>query len=237
MTGVDGRTRRGTGRRDSASGDGAGGSDGLMPHARRLIPYPGGVLNGERQGEVAENRCCYRNVDLGGLVRTDLDDLVTALYVTVDDLLGPRLGPGRPPKLTDAELVCLAVAQVLLGARSERHWLRFARERLGTCSRICPARPATTSACAPPATTSAWPSATWPWPRRRGGTGCGCWTPPPCRAGRPARRSSARRCGAMPPTAGTAATAAGTGLQAVSAVCSGRHADHLVPGHPHPRRT
>jgi hypothetical protein len=64
-------------------------------------------------------------------VRTDLDDLVTALYVTIDELLGPRLGPGRPPKLSDAELVCLAVAQVLLGARSERHWLRFARHRLG----------------------------------------------------------------------------------------------------------
>ena len=59
-----------------------------------------------------------------------LDDLVIALYVTIDDLLGPRLGPGHPPKLSDAELVCLAVAQVLLGARSERHWLRFARERL-----------------------------------------------------------------------------------------------------------
>jgi hypothetical protein len=64
-------------------------------------------------------------------VRTDLDDLVIALYVTIDDLLGPRRGPGHPPKLSDAELVCLAVAQVLLGARSERHWLRFARDRLG----------------------------------------------------------------------------------------------------------
>ena len=60
-----------------------------------------------------------------------LDDLVTALYVTIDDLLGPRLGPGRRPKLSDTELVCLAVAQVLLGARSERHWLRFAHARLG----------------------------------------------------------------------------------------------------------
>jgi Transposase DDE domain len=64
-------------------------------------------------------------------VHAALDDLVIALYCFVDDLLGPRLGPGRPPKLSDAELVCLAVAQVLLGARSERHWLRFARDRLG----------------------------------------------------------------------------------------------------------
>ena len=33
--------------------------------------------------------------------------------------------PGHPKKLSDAELVCLAVAQVLLGARSEHHWLRM----------------------------------------------------------------------------------------------------------------
>jgi hypothetical protein len=64
-------------------------------------------------------------------VHATLDDLVIALYVTIDDLLGPRLGPGRRPKLSDTELVCLAVAQVLLGARSERHWLRFAHARLG----------------------------------------------------------------------------------------------------------
>jgi Transposase DDE domain len=89
------------------------------------------LLNCEQQDEVAENRCCYHTIDPGGRVRTDLDDLVTALYVTIDELLGPRLGPGHPPKLADAELVCLAVAQVLLGARSERHWLRFARSRLG----------------------------------------------------------------------------------------------------------
>ena len=61
----------------------------------------------------------------------DLDTLVIALYVTVDELLGPRLGPGRRPKLSDAELVCLAVAQVLLGCSSERRWLRLAGRRLG----------------------------------------------------------------------------------------------------------
>jgi len=64
-------------------------------------------------------------------VHADLDTLVIALYVMVDDLLGPRTGPGRKPKLTDAELVCLAVAQVLLGCSSERRWLRFAGRRLG----------------------------------------------------------------------------------------------------------
>jgi Transposase DDE domain len=64
-------------------------------------------------------------------VHADLDTLVTALYVTIDDLFGPRHGPGRKPKLSDAELVCLAVAQVLLGCDSERRWLRFAGQRLG----------------------------------------------------------------------------------------------------------
>jgi hypothetical protein len=64
-------------------------------------------------------------------VHADLDTLVIALYVTIDELFGPRNGPGRPPKLSDAELVCLAIAQVLLGCGSERRWLRFAAQRLG----------------------------------------------------------------------------------------------------------
>jgi Transposase DDE domain len=63
-------------------------------------------------------------------VPADLDTLVIALYVMVDDLLGPR-GGGRRPKLGDAELVCLAIAQVLLGCGSERRWLRLANQRLG----------------------------------------------------------------------------------------------------------
>jgi len=64
-------------------------------------------------------------------VHADLDSLVQALYGTVTSLLGPRRRLGRPPKLPDAALVCLAVAQVLLGARSERHWLRMVSRRLG----------------------------------------------------------------------------------------------------------
>jgi hypothetical protein len=64
-------------------------------------------------------------------VHACLDDLVIALYVTIDDLLEPRHGPGRPPRLSDAELICLAVAQVLLGYHSERRWLRAVGGRLG----------------------------------------------------------------------------------------------------------
>jgi hypothetical protein len=72
------------------------------------------------------------NVDLvGGLVDADLDTLATALYVKLDELLqqAPQLAPWRPrvgiaPKLSDAELVTLAVMQALLGFASEARWLR-----------------------------------------------------------------------------------------------------------------
>jgi hypothetical protein len=64
-------------------------------------------------------------------VHACLDDLVIALYVTIDELVEPRRGPGHPPKLSDAELVCLAIAQVLLGYDSERRWLRAVASRLG----------------------------------------------------------------------------------------------------------
>lgn len=42
-----------------------------------------------------------------------------------------RRGPGRPPLVTDAELVCLSVAQVLLRYNEEHHWLRAAPARVG----------------------------------------------------------------------------------------------------------
>jgi len=58
-------------------------------------------------------------------VTTDLNTLLTGLYVKIDEYLGRPVRPGRPPKLTDAELLTLAVAQVLLGVRSEARWLRF----------------------------------------------------------------------------------------------------------------
>ena len=64
---------------------------------------------------------------------TDLDDLLTALYVCADDFLPrrPKSKPGRKPKITDAEVICLAVAQVLIDCPKERRFLRFARRRLG----------------------------------------------------------------------------------------------------------
>ncbi|MFC5748518.1 transposase [Actinomadura rugatobispora] len=66
-------------------------------------------------------------------MKTDLDALLTALYVHLDDDVLPsrRLGPGRPRLLTDAELICVATAQVLLRCDDERHWLRLAPARIG----------------------------------------------------------------------------------------------------------
>src|SRR5215210_1974824 len=60
-----------------------------------------------------------------------VDALTTGLYVQIDDFLGPRhRGPGRPPKLTDSELITLAVAQVLLAMPNDRQFLALARWRL-----------------------------------------------------------------------------------------------------------
>jgi len=66
----------------------------------------------------------------------DLDTLLIALYVELTDRIIParglaRRGPGGPPEVTDAELVCLAVAQVLLRFDDERHWLRAAPKLIG----------------------------------------------------------------------------------------------------------
>jgi hypothetical protein len=63
-------------------------------------------------------------------VTTDLNTLLTALYVKIDDEIGGKRWLGRPPLLSDSELVCLAVAQALLGYQSEARWLRYARKHL-----------------------------------------------------------------------------------------------------------
>jgi len=69
-------------------------------------------------------------------VIADLDTLLTALYVELTDRIVPSLGftrsgPGQRPEVTDAELVCLAVAQVLLRFDGERRWLRAAPRLVG----------------------------------------------------------------------------------------------------------
>ena len=78
----------------------------------------------------------------------DIDTLATALYVRTDDLLKqrPDLAPWRPatglqPRLSDAELVTLAVMQALLGFTSESRWLRHARAHLGHLFGYLPGQP------------------------------------------------------------------------------------------------
>jgi hypothetical protein len=58
-------------------------------------------------------------------VSKDLNTLLTALYVLIDDhVVPPRAGRGRQPLLSDSELTTLAVAQVMLGYHRERRWIR-----------------------------------------------------------------------------------------------------------------
>jgi len=70
-------------------------------------------------------------------VDAELDTFVTALYVKIDDALRirPELRQWRPhiglaPKLSDAELLTLAVLQALLGFTSETRFLRHAKGHL-----------------------------------------------------------------------------------------------------------
>jgi hypothetical protein len=74
-------------------------------------------------------------------VHADLDALVSALYVRIDDLLPARSGPGRPPRISDAELIALAVAQMFLGLPNDRKFLALARWRLGHLFPYLPKQP------------------------------------------------------------------------------------------------
>src|SRR6266542_2904763 len=105
------------------------------PGCQRWGGRPGSALQTQR-------RAC------GGPVDATLDTLATALYVKIDELLqrAPHLAPWRPavgiaPKLTDAELVTLAVLQALLGFCSEARWLRYAHAHLGRLFPYLPKQP------------------------------------------------------------------------------------------------
>src|SRR3954467_7880716 len=64
-------------------------------------------------------------------VSAEVDALLINLYVLVDDLLPTRRRFGRPVRISDSELICLAIAQVLLDCPNERRFLRLAARRLG----------------------------------------------------------------------------------------------------------
>ena len=63
-------------------------------------------------------------------MHADLDLLLISVYCTADDLLPQRRANARR-RLTDAEIVTLCVAQVLMGIPSDRRFLRAARRQLG----------------------------------------------------------------------------------------------------------
>lgn len=75
-------------------------------------------------------------------MHANLDALLTAIYVLTDDFLQPRKGPGRPPKISDAELITLAIAQVFLGLPNDRQFLAQASYRLGHLFPYLPKQPA-----------------------------------------------------------------------------------------------
>jgi len=81
-------------------------------------------------------------------VDADLDTLATALYVRTDDLLKacPDRAPARPaigiaPRISDAEVITLAVMQALLGRTSEARWLRYAHAELRDLFPYLPQQP------------------------------------------------------------------------------------------------
>ena len=146
----------------------------------------------------------------------DLDTLLIALYVEMTDRIIPSLGlvrsgPGQRPEVTDAELVCLAVAQVLLRYDDERHWLRAAAFRVGHLfprllrqseynARLRAAGPLMEAALR-------WLASRTRPPRNC----CGCWMPPLSRAASPRPPPAARTCMAGPDMATAPAIRAGTG--------------------------
>ena len=71
----------------------------------------------------------------------DLDLLLISVYCTADDLLPVRPRNARR-KLTDAEVVTLCIAQVLMGIPSDRRFLRAARRQLGHLFRTLPTQDA-----------------------------------------------------------------------------------------------
>src|SRR5512132_752708 len=122
---------------------------------------------------------------LGGLVDADLDTLATTRYVTIDDLVlaAPDLAPPRPP---------VGIAP----PSATPNWSPWPSCRLcsasplrpvgcamptatcATCSRTCPARAATTSACVARGCCCATPSERSPPTPPCGPTTSGSSTPP-----------------------------------------------------------
>jgi Transposase DDE domain len=78
-------------------------------------------------------------------VHAHLDALVIGLYVRIDDFLltlPARTRTGRPPQISDSELICLGIAQMFLGIPDDRRFLAVAGYRLAHLFPYLPQQPA-----------------------------------------------------------------------------------------------
>lgn len=76
----------------------------------------------------------------------DLEALVVAAYVFADEYpVSAR--PGPAVKVTDAELVALAVCQAAMGISSDRQFLGWSAGGCRAGSRICPRSRSSTGGC------------------------------------------------------------------------------------------
>jgi hypothetical protein len=128
-------------------------------------------------------------------VTTDIDTLATALYVTTDDLLKafPEIAPPRPAasaqvQLSDAELITLAVMQVLEGYTSERRWLRHAHTHLRHLFPYLLGQSGYNKRLRAASYLVTYMIRVWRGTPRRGTTMCGWWTPPRWNAPAPGTR-------------------------------------------------
>jgi Transposase DDE domain len=72
-------------------------------------------------------------------MHVDLDTLCTVVYCTADDLL-PEKPRNARRRTTDAEILTLAAAQVLMGMLSDRRFLRATRRQIGHLFPCLPAQ-------------------------------------------------------------------------------------------------
>ena len=144
-------------------------------------------------------------------MRADLDLLCISVYCTADDLLPARPRNGRR-RLTDAEIVTLCVAQVLMGITSDRRFLRAAQRQLGHLFPWLPSQDALHKRRQRLADTIEWLSgivaASAPVPTM---ISC-CWTRPRSSVAALLRRHAAPRWLTSVATATARATPAGSGV-------------------------
>lgn len=82
-------------------------------------------------------------------MHADLDTLLIAVYCAACSVFpaDPTPRRGRPQKISDNELLCLMVAQMLLQCPSDRVFLRRARRRLGHLFPYLPSQPRYNERC------------------------------------------------------------------------------------------